>query len=129
MGGFDNYSEPSKSTFLLDGNGRTIHLPDLDTAKASACAAIENWEPSKVTIAVIGGYLKHKRLKTVERYECQFLKGLEPKCNKMANGPELNYGKGRFGCGTLTSLNGAKVLLALRDAGPYKQTEALDLSR
>merc|ERR1712111_168505 len=99
-------------TFLLNGEGTRLSLPDLGEERWGACAVILNDQDGSTTqVGVLGGYGRDY-LNSMERY--RRTKGETPTCDKETDGPAMNQHRVQFGCGILQTGQGATVLLALR---------------
>merc|ERR1719419_293021 len=72
-------------------------------------------------------------MKSMERYSCtKGTPATTPTCEKLSNGPDLNIGRHEFGCGSLKTSQGGRVLLAIQSefvrSGKNQSTEVLDLT-
>jgi len=124
-GGYDG--SRLNTTFLLNSQLERLSLPDLSTGISGACAVILK-DGQTTQVGVLGGYHTNRAERTgyrtaLERYQCT--KGETPNCTKDTNGPDMNHGRYKFGCGTLQTSQGGRVLLALRST--HRPSEILDL--
>ena len=88
-----------KDSFLLNGEGRKVSVPEMSVARWGACSAIIGSNQGSTQIGILGGNGPGGAQRSMERYECS--KDEVPECIKLPNGPENIQGRFVFGCGSL----------------------------
>jgi len=115
-----------RSNFLVNKKGQKIELKPLTKARWVHCSAILSSNESSTEVGILGGMgTGPGALTSMERYRC--VKGDTPTCEKLSDGPDMFKGTYRFGCGTLQTGQGGRVLLAIGNKIKNKPTQVLNL--
>jgi len=114
-------------SYLVNTEGEIIKLKPLTKGRFLHCSAILSSNESSTEVGILGGGGEAgARPRSMERYRC--VKGLTPTCEKLSDGPDMIKGDYNFGCGSLQTGQGGRVLLALgRLNNGGRPTEVLNL--
>jgi len=121
-GGFDG-EKAWKTVFLMAQDGHRTEVEDLPSGfygRGGACMAILKRTATSTEVGVLGGF-NAGYWNSLFRYNCT---GNTLTCKKLSPGPEMKKERAYFGCGTLKTDEGGRVLLAI---GGEKPTEILNL--
>jgi len=112
-----------KTSYLLSKDGLLKPKP-LTKARWLHCSAILSSNESVIEVGILGGEGAPGTGRSMERYRCvkRYTNGT---CDKLSDGPHMIKGDHNFGCGTLQTGQGGRVLLAIGDI--KKPTQVLNL--
>jgi len=112
-----------KTSVLVNKKGQIINLKPLTKARWLHCSAILSSNESSTEVGILGGGGAGAP-RSMERYRC--VKGDTPTCEKLSDGPDMVNGGHKFGCGSLQTGQGGRVLLAIGNRNG-RPTEVLNL--
>jgi len=121
-GGILRNTTGSPISILFNKKGQNIKLEPMTKLREYHCSAILSSNESSTKVGLLGGW--HGLEKSMERYNC--VKGDIPTCEKLSDGPDMINGNYYFGCGSLQTSQGGRVLLTI--GNEHSPTEVLDLT-